>query len=259
MPETTGRQLATCSENREAANPRLVPTGTIAARWLNATIRLIPRTITATVSSCANRGMRDCVQHEARRQETRQGTEHHIRGRHRLPGGRHSRRRRHHHHHHHSCACPSGHRSDHRNKHRGGRRDHGPGAIRHTPLPSTQLPQEHTRVEGRGGGSARRHRSRLRLRSPPRTRITAFAAPHSRGQTGSVSLQPVRAREPTHKHMAGLRLEAARAVWTADRPWAQRPWRKSSHALDRPPPPMPTSWSTASSREAVAASIPLNH
>ena len=58
--------------------------------------------------------------------------------------------------------------------------------------------------------------------------------------------------------MAGLRLEAARAVWTADRPWAQRPWRKSSHALDRPPPPMPTSWSTASSREAVAASIPLN-
>ena len=80
--------------------------------------------------------------------------------------------------------------------------------------------------------------------------------PHSRGQTGSVSLQPVRAREPTHKHMAGLRLGAARAVWTADL-GRKRPLRKSTHALERPPPPIP-SWSTALSGEAVAASIPLN-
>ena len=56
--------------------------------------------------------------------------------------------------------------------------------------------------------------------------------------------------------MAGLRLGAARAVSTADL-GRKRPLRKSTHALERPPPPIP-SWSTALSREAVAASIPLN-
>ena len=79
--------------------------------------------------------------------------------------------------------------------------------------------------------------------------------PHSRGQTGSVSLQPVRAREPTHKH--GWASARGGKSGLDSRPWAQRPLRKSTHALERPPPPIP-SWSTALSGEAVAASIPLN-
>lgn len=171
-----------------------------------------------TVSSCGNRGMRDCAQHQARRQETRQGTEHHIRGRHRLPGNRH----------------PPPPQPPPRSSYPPPPSPPPPQfcplrrsslAVAVTPRSRLDPPYAAAECAASKGAHARRRTGRLRASADTVHGLDCgrhsdsdhrLRRPHSRGQTGSVSLQPVRAREPTHKHMAGLRLGAARAVWTAD-------------------------------------------